>query len=103
MRTHRLWAAGILPLLFALVLGACGSPAAAPPSRSAGGQPIRIGIKGAIDRGLLQPPNSVGQYHSFSIACLAAFTAVVSVFHSLKAVVGNRDITRLTVGHFPSL
>jgi oligopeptide transport system substrate-binding protein len=39
MRTHRLWAAGILPLLFAMVLGACGSPAAAPPSSSAGGQP----------------------------------------------------------------
>ena len=36
-------------------------------------------------------------------SCLAAFTAAVKVFHSLKAVVGNRDITRLTVGHFPSL
>ena len=44
-----------------------------------------------------------GESHSFSIACLAAFTAAVRVFHSLKAVVGNREITRLTVGHFPSL
>ena len=43
-----------------------------------------------------------GDHYSFSIACLAAFTAAVSVFHSLKAVFGNRDITRLTLGHFPS-
>jgi peptide/nickel transport system substrate-binding protein/oligopeptide transport system substrate-binding protein len=39
MRTHRLWLAGVVPLLFALVLAACGNPAATPATPAPSGNP----------------------------------------------------------------
>ena len=39
MRTHRLWMAGVVPLLFALVLAACGNPAATPATPAPIGNP----------------------------------------------------------------